>query len=165
LLSHLYVARHISPPTLGVTPIPYERESAVRVWLSHATVVSGAHARQSWSCEHMAGFQLCVVDVRLGFTNEPNAACLASRVANLSILYFKGLMAPAVHDSDSNDSNAEASPRPSKSHGGSPEQPGQSDQGGPEDSGEEGGEVYEIEAILDAKRGATGSVRFLGRSL
>lgn len=68
-------------------------------------------------------------------------------------------MAPAVHDSDSNDSNAEASPTHSKSHGGSPEQPGQSDQGGPEDSGEE--EVYEIEAILDAKRGATGSVGFL----
>jgi len=74
-------------------------------------------------------------------------------------------MAPAVHDSDSNDSNAEAFPGP-KSHGASPEQDGQSDQDGPEDSGEEGeDEVYEIEAILDAKRGATGSVRFLGPSL
>ena len=76
-------------------------------------------------------------------------------------------MAPAAHDSDSNDSNAEASPR-LKSHGGSPEQDGQSDQDGPEDSGEERegeGEVYEIEAILDAKRGATGSVRFLGHPL
>jgi hypothetical protein len=97
--------------------------------------------------------------------SQTNVACLASRVANLSILYFKGLMAPATHDSDSNDSNAEASPKHPKSHGGSPEQPGQSDQDGPEDSGEEGCEVYEIEAILDAKRGATGSVRFLGRSL
>jgi len=68
-------------------------------------------------------------------------------------------MAPAAHDSDSNNSNAEASPKP-KSHGGSPEQDGQSNQDGPEDSGEEGeGEVYEIEAILDAKRGATGSTR------
>jgi len=69
-------------------------------------------------------------------------------------------MAPAAHDSDSNDSNAEASPRHSKSHG-SPEQHAQSDQDqdGPEDTGDEA-EVYEIEAILDAKRGATGSVRF-----
>jgi hypothetical protein len=70
-------------------------------------------------------------------------------------------MAPTDHDSDS---NAEASPTRSKSHG-SPEQHGQSDQDqdGPEDSGDEE-EVYEIEAILDAKRGATGSVRFSGTS-
>jgi len=68
-------------------------------------------------------------------------------------------MAPAAHDSESNDSIAEASPRHSKSHE-SPEQHGQSDrdQDGPDDSGDEG-EVYEIEAILDAKRGATGSTR------
>ncbi|SRR6266851_1330218 len=68
-------------------------------------------------------------------------------------------MAPAVHDSDSNGSNAEESPRHSKSQGQSPERHDQSDQPGPGDSGEDS-EVYEIEAILDAKRGATGSVRF-----
>jgi hypothetical protein len=70
-------------------------------------------------------------------------------------------MAPTAHDSESNESIAEASPRLSKSHE-SPEQHGQSDQDqdGPEDSGDEA-EVYEIEAILDAKRGATGSVRFI----
>jgi hypothetical protein len=63
-------------------------------------------------------------------------------------------MAPAAHDSDSNDSNVEM-----KSRGESPEQPGQSDQPGPAQSDQDS-EVYEIEAILDAKRGATGSVRF-----
>lgn len=60
-------------------------------------------------------------------------------------------MAPA-HDSDSSDSET---PKPE-----SPEQRAKSNQPGPEDS-EEDGEVYEIEKILDAKRGATGSVRFL----
>ena len=75
-------------------------------------------------------------------------------------------MAPAAHDSDSNDSNAEASPRPLKSRGESPEQPGQSDQPGPAESDGDGeSEVYEIEAILDAKRGATGSVRIWNHSL
>ncbi|KAI0294325.1 hypothetical protein B0F90DRAFT_1670501 [Multifurca ochricompacta] len=64
-------------------------------------------------------------------------------------------MAPAVHDSDSDDANAELSPK--RSHPESPEQLGQSDQPGPADSGEDS-EVYEIEAILDAKRGATGSL-------
>jgi chromobox protein 5 len=68
-------------------------------------------------------------------------------------------MAPAAHDSDSNGSNAEESPRHSKSQGQSPERHDQSDQPRPADSGEDS-EVYEIEAILDAKRGATGSVRF-----
>jgi hypothetical protein len=68
-------------------------------------------------------------------------------------------MAPAAHDSDSHDSNAEESPRHSKSQGQSPERHDQSDHPSPADSGEDS-EVYEIEAILDAKRGATGSVRF-----
>lgn len=67
-------------------------------------------------------------------------------------------MAPAVHDSDSGE-NTEPSPRKPNSQGESPEQHGQSDQPGPADSDEDSG-VYEIEAILDAKRGATGSVRF-----
>jgi hypothetical protein len=73
-------------------------------------------------------------------------------------------MAPAVHGSDSDGTNSESSPRKSKSQVGSPEQPGQSDQPGPADSDEDS-EVYEIEAILDAKRGATGSVRFYVHSL
>jgi hypothetical protein len=68
-------------------------------------------------------------------------------------------MPPAAHDSDSDDSNAEASQRLLKSQGESPDQPNQSDQPGPAPSDGES-EVYEIEAILDAKRGATGSVRF-----
>jgi hypothetical protein len=68
--------------------------------------------------------------------------------------FLKGTMAPAAHDSDSHDSNVEM-----KSRGESPEQPGQSDQPGPAESDQDS-EVYEIEAILDAKRGATGSVRF-----
>jgi len=67
-------------------------------------------------------------------------------------------MAPAVHGSDSDGTNSESSPRKSKSQVGSPEQPGQSDQPGPADSDGDS-EVYEIEAILDAKRGATGSTR------
>lgn len=81
------------------------------------------------------------------------------RVPRVTHSSLKGSMAPAAHDSDSNDSNAEASPRHLKSRGESPEQPGQSDQPGPAESDAES-EVYEIEAILDAKRGATGSVRF-----
>jgi hypothetical protein len=72
-------------------------------------------------------------------------------------------MAPAVHDSDSNSSNSDTPTRKSKSHAESPGH-GQSDQAGPADS-EEDSEVYEIEKILDAKRGATGSVRFLNHSL
>jgi len=69
-------------------------------------------------------------------------------------------MAPDANDNDSNGTNAELSPRKSKDQGESPEQHGQSDQPGPADSDEGSEEVYEIEAILDAKRGATGSVRF-----
>jgi len=65
-------------------------------------------------------------------------------------------MASPARDSSSDNAKAESSPR--KSHGDSPEQQGQSDQPGPADS-EEDSEVYEIEAILDAKRGATGSTR------
>jgi hypothetical protein len=61
-----------------------------------------------------------------------------------------------AHDSDSDGAKAESSPR--KSHRDSPGQQGQSDHPGPADSEEEDSEVYEIEAILDAKRGATGSV-------
>jgi len=74
-------------------------------------------------------------------------------------------MAPIVLDSDSNASNSESPPRKSKHHAESPERHGQSDQPGPGDSEEEDSEVYEIERILDAKRGATGSVRFLKHSL
>ncbi|KAF8489877.1 hypothetical protein F5888DRAFT_1743852 [Russula emetica] len=66
-------------------------------------------------------------------------------------------MAPAAHDSDSDASNVTLSPKRSKTQAESPEQ--QSDQTGPEESEEEDGEVYEIESILDAKRGATGSAR------
>lgn len=66
-----------------------------------------------------------------------------------------------AHDSDSNTSNSESPPRKKqKSQADSPERHGQSDQPGPADSGEDS-EVYEIESILDAKRGATGSVRSL----
>lgn len=67
-------------------------------------------------------------------------------------------MAPVAHDSDSDDSNVTVSPHPKrqKLQAESPEE--QSDHSGPEQS-EEDSEVYEIEAILDAKRGATGSVR------
>lgn len=72
-------------------------------------------------------------------------------------------MAPAAHDSDSDASNVTVSPRNLRSQAESPEQ--QSDQSGPEESEEEDGEVYEIESILDAKRGATGSVRFLKHPL
>jgi hypothetical protein len=72
-------------------------------------------------------------------------------------------MTPAAYDSDSDASNVELSPRKSKSQAESPER--QSDQSGPEQSEGEDSEVYEIETILDAKRGATGSVRFLKHSL
>jgi hypothetical protein len=65
-------------------------------------------------------------------------------------------MSPATHDRDSDDSNVTVSPKRAKLQAESPE--GQSDHSGPEQS-EEDSEVYEIEAILDAKRGATGSVR------
>jgi hypothetical protein len=71
-------------------------------------------------------------------------------------------MARAAHDSDSDASNAEFSPKKATSQAESPER---SDQTGPEESEEGEGEVYEIETILDAKRGATGSVRFLKYSL
>jgi len=72
-------------------------------------------------------------------------------------LSLKASMAPAAHDSDSDASNVDLSPRKSKSKAESPDP--QSDQTGPEQSEEEDGEVYEIEAILDAKRGATGTAR------
>jgi len=72
-------------------------------------------------------------------------------------------MAPTAFDSDSDASNAGLSPRKSKTHAESPER--QSDQPGPGESEEEDSEVYEIETILDAKRGATGSVRSLKHSL
>ena len=71
-------------------------------------------------------------------------------------------MARATHDSDSDDSNVTHSPRRTKTQAESPER--QSDHSGPEESEEEDNEVYEIESILDAKRGATGSVRFLRHS-
>jgi len=68
-------------------------------------------------------------------------------------------MAPTAHDSDPmlkcpKTSKVARVPRATR----------QSSQDGPRDSGKEG-EVYEIKAILDAKRGTTGSVRFLGHSL
>lgn len=79
-------------------------------------------------------------------------------------LSLKASMAPVAHDSDSeSDASSTVSPRKSKSQAESPEL--QSEQTGPEESEEEDGEVYEIEEILDAKRGATGSVRFLKHSL
>ncbi|KAI0272731.1 hypothetical protein BC834DRAFT_858143 [Gloeopeniophorella convolvens] len=65
-------------------------------------------------------------------------------------------MAPAARDSDSDMGRTRSSPR--KSGEQSPEILEESDQPGPEDSGGEE-ETYEIEAILDAKRGATGSTR------
>ena len=71
------------------------------------------------------------------------------------ILSLNYSMASPAQDSHSDDAKAESSPQ--KSHGDSPELQAQSDQPGPADS-EEDSEVYEIEAILDAKRGATGSV-------
>lgn len=68
-------------------------------------------------------------------------------------------MARANHDSDSDVSNSESTARESKYQAESPE--GQSDHPDPAESEEEDNGVYEIEKILDAKRGATGSVRFL----
>ncbi|KAH9074873.1 hypothetical protein EDB83DRAFT_1876621 [Lactarius deliciosus] len=59
-------------------------------------------------------------------------------------------------ESDSDTARPASTPR--NTHGDSPEQPAQSDDPGPGDSDGES-EVYEIEAILDAKRGATGSTR------
>ena len=58
-------------------------------------------------------------------------------------------------ESDSDTARPKSTPR--DTHGDSPEQPAQSDDPGPADSDGDS-EVYEIEAILDAKRGATGSV-------
>ena len=60
-------------------------------------------------------------------------------------------------ESDSDTARPESSPTPRNTHGGSPEQPAQSDDPGDADSDGDS-EVYEIEKILDAKRGATGSV-------
>jgi len=59
-------------------------------------------------------------------------------------------------DSESDTARPESTPR--YTHGDSPEQHAQSDDPGPADSDGDS-EVYEIEAILDAKRGATGSTR------
>ncbi|KAH9039265.1 hypothetical protein EDB85DRAFT_283499 [Lactarius pseudohatsudake] len=59
-------------------------------------------------------------------------------------------------ESDSDTARPASTPR--NAHGDSPEQPAQSDDPGPGDSDGES-EVYEIEAILDAKRGATGSTK------
>lgn len=82
--------------------------------------------------------------------------------STLFVLYPS--MAPAAYDSDSDsDTSNTVLQRKSKSQAESPER--QSDQGGPEESEEEDSEIYEIEKILDAKRGATGSVRFLKHSL
>jgi hypothetical protein len=101
---------------------------------------------------------------RLGHVITTLSAESQKRVVDLSVAHFvsfralslKASMAPA-HDSDS--SNSEAPPSKSKSKAESPERHGHSDQPGPEESEED--EVYEIEKILDAKRGATGSVCFL----
>ena len=68
-----------------------------------------------------------------------------------------------AHESDSDTERPEASPTPRNTRGNSPEQPAQSDDPGPADSDGDS-EVYEIEKILDAKRGATGSVSFCYRS-
>lgn len=87
----------------------------------------------------------------------------ARSTIHIRALFLKASMARAVHDSDSDHSSATISPRKSKPQAASPER--ESDHSGPEESDEEDGEVYEIEAILDAKRGATGSVRSLKHSL
>ena len=111
----------------------------------------------------LAEFQIRVVDgVRLTVTRGHISTCPPLHIRTLPL---KASMAPAVHDSDSDASDAEMSPRKSKSQAESPER--RSDQTSPEQSEEEeeDGEVYEIEMILDAKRGATGSVRFLKHSL
>jgi hypothetical protein len=96
-----------------------------------------------------AEFQIRVVDVRLS---------VAHFIPSAPALSLKASMAPVTNDSDSNATDVESSPRKSKSQAQSPERHDQSDQPGPADSEEEDSEVYEIERILDAKRGATGSV-------
>jgi hypothetical protein len=68
-----------------------------------------------------------------------------------------------ARESDSDTAGPESSPTPKNTHGDSPEQPAQSDDPGLADSDGDS-EVYEIEAILDAKRGATGSVSSCYRS-
>jgi hypothetical protein len=105
----------------------------------------------------MSGVSNGVVDARLRTPHFKLSAFL------LYLLYPipKASMALSVHDSDS---DSGSTPKLSKSHAESPEQHGQSEQSGPADSDEDS-EVYEIERILDAKRGATGSVCFLKHSL
>ncbi len=66
-------------------------------------------------------------------------------------------MPPMAIESGSDGARPESSPR--NTHEASPDQPAQSDNPGPADSDQDS-EVYEIEAILDAKRGATGSVSY-----
>jgi hypothetical protein len=109
----------------------------------------------------LAEFQTRVVDgVRLTVTRGSIVVQSAPHIRALSL---KASMAPAAHDSDSDASNADYSPRKLKSQVESPER--ESVHSDPEQSEEEDSEVYEIEAILDAKRGATGSVRFLNHSV
>jgi hypothetical protein len=110
----------------------------------------------------LAEFQIRVVDgVRL--TVARGHISSYSPLHYIHTLSLKTSMAPAAHDSDSDTSSTVLPPRKSRSQSESPEQ--QSDQSGPEQSEEEDSEVYEIESILDAKRGATGSVRFLKQTL
>lgn len=120
-----------------------------------------------------AEFQIRVVDgVRLTVTRGHISSYSPLHYIRTSSL--KASMPPAAldsdsdtptapHESDSDTPTTALSPGKSKSQAESPER--QSDQTGPEESEEEDGEVYEIETILDAKRGATGSVRFLKHSL
>jgi len=104
----------------------------------------------------LAEFQIRVVDgVRL--TVARGHISSYSPLHYIHTLSLKTSMAPAAHDSDSDTSSTVLPPRKSRSQSESPEQ--QSDQSGPEQSEEEDSEVYEIESILDAKRGATGSSR------
>lgn len=94
--------------------------------------------------------------IRLSLAQRAFALSVAvrfTRVLSYSIPQLS--MASEVHDSDSDGGMADLSPR--RSHMDSPPRQGQSDQPGPADSEDDSG-VYEIEAILDAKRGATGSV-------
>jgi len=63
-----------------------------------------------------------------------------------------------ARESDSDTARPESESTPRDTHGRSPEQPAQSDDPGSADSDGDN-EVYEIEAILDAKRGATGTTR------
>lgn len=69
-----------------------------------------------------------------------------------------------ARESDSDTARPESESTPRDTHGRSPEQPAQSDDPGPADSDGDS-EVYEIEAILDAKRGALGSVSSCYHSL